>query len=1086
MNTEKQLLQQEGEAKKAAENNKCAPLSVQEYQTLVNKMNDIVCKADSKGNISYVNDIASEILQMDIDHIIGKNVFDFIPESEQKRTYYHFLHHFLSDSCVQEKELLITTENGHAIWLGVTVKFDGRNNCKCKETKGTSSNTTSPEDAVNLNSFNEIIIIAHDITERRKTRRAVEKSEKRYRELTEFLPEMICELDTKGNVTYFNDFALNKTGYSREDLLNGPFNIAHLFSKEEHAIIQKRMISILTEGLSLSSEYVAIKKNGETFPVIVYTSPIYDQTNIIGIRGVMIDITERKKNEEQTAKNLRKQEILSEISLSFNSLDDFESKITDALKIIGEHTQVSRVYFFKDNSSGLKTSKLSFWYNSGMEVDETLQNIEYSKVPSWKPLLDEKGFIKSTNITELPQDIQDRLIPQGVKSILAFPLRVSGKYFGFIRLDECMVSREWTNSEIELIRTISNILSNAQLRNNIQADLIFKEHENRVILESIPDQIISFTKDGLISYKSSQKDNFLGLDEDLNGQRITDLVDAELSSSFSHAIEKCLNRGAYRFEFSYLKWEDLKNFEARFVKLNEDEVLAIIQDVSEIKEKEKQLQLAKNKAEEASRAKSEFLANVSHEIRTPMNAILGFSEWLYDNVTEEQHKNYLHIIMSSGRNLLALINDILDLSKIESGKMDIELEPMRSRIVLQEIKQVLKQKVESKNITLQITIDPSVPEYVYMDEIRFYQIIFNIANNAIKFTPKGYVHISAYTTKTSEEDIRNLVIVIEDTGIGIKEDQQEKIFTAFTQQSGQSNRYYEGTGLGLSIVSGLLKKLNGKIKLSSKIGKGSTFTVTFKDVRVAEVQSDSGDVASEHNVLVLEPCHILIVDDIKFNRDVLKQIIGTKNITYHEACSGEEALEIMQNTDPNLIFMDIRMSGLSGFDVTEIIKNNEKQKNIPIVAFTASTMQDDTNIIEELFDAFLQKPVNKNEVIGVVKKFLKYRYNEIEDIEAEEMDQKEETIDLVSEECIKILPELIQTLEEEYLVEWETIRNDLVIFDIEDFCNKLSEFIFGKSCLLLEQYCRDLNLGVQSFDIEVIEKKLNEFPDVIAELKTYL
>ncbi len=924
------------------------------------------------------------------------------------------------------------------------------------------------------------LIILRDVTEQKSFRMELEKSEKRYRELTEFLPEMICEVNTKGEFIYVNQFALEKFGYTNEEVLNPSFNFLNIFDPVDRETIAMNVEGLFKNGGQRSSEYTALKKNGNIFPVIVYSAPIYKDDVIVGIRGVMIDITDRKNNELEISRNLQQQEILSQISLNFNSLEDFQKKTSETLRIIGTHTQVSRVYVFEDSADGLFTSNSFEWCNAGIEAQiNELQDIPYSSIPSWKPMLLNKGIIYSENISELPQDIRNILEPQQIQSTIVLPLLVNGKFYGFIGFDECTNQRKWFKSEIELLRTISNILSNAFLRNIINNDLIHSVNENKGIINSIPDEIIRVSGSGIIlSHLSYQVDGLLSKYKHGESDSFEVLFDEDLRNKFLIAVKECLIEGSFKFDFTYLNWDKLEYYEARFVKLKENETLVIIRNVTEAKEKEKELQIAKNKAEEASKAKSEFLANISHEIRTPMNAILGFSEWLHDHVSDTQHKSYLHTILTSGRNLLALINDILDLSKIESGRMNIEMEPMQCKVLIHEIRQILKQKIEAKNLSFNILIDKSVPEYIYMDEIRLHQIIFNIVGNAIKFTSKGYINLSVYAVKTINNDLINLIINIEDTGIGIKKDQQEKIFTAFTQQSGQSNRYYEGTGLGLAIVSGLLKKLNGEISIKSKLGKGSTFTVTLKDVKIAELEENTLTEDDNQYNLILEPCKILIVDDVDFNIRVLERIIDSDNVIFLEAKSGEEALDILHVEVPDIIFMDIRMPGINGYDATEIIKKNEKFKNTPVIAFTASTMSDEMDRIDNVFDEFLQKPVFKKDIMAVLKKYLPYRLNLPEE-------QKQEENTFLPMECFEKLPEVIQHLETDFIPEWESIRNDLIIFDIENFNNRLNEFASENSCGLLDQYCRELSQGLQSFDIELIEKKLSEFQDLIAKLKQF-
>jgi len=1050
-----------------------------EYHILVESINDLIIKTNLEGEITYANKIAGRILDSNGSNLIlGKNIFSFIPTKLRKQTLFYFYRQFIRKNCINYFELPLMTANQNIKWFGLSVQFSEERCLSCEKKLCLRIDKNKIFSASNECKYQNIIIVAHDITEQKLAQIELEKSEKRYRELTEFLPELICEVNNKGELIYVNQFALKKFGYTIDEVINSSFNFLNIFDHKDRTQVLKNVEMLLMQGGQLSNEYSALKKNGEKFPVIVYSSPIFKEDKITGVRGVMVDITERKKNELEIARNLRQQEILSEISLNYNSLQDFEQKTTETLRIIGEHIQASRVYIFEDSADGLYTSNTFEWCNIDIisQINE-LQNVPYSIIPSWKNLLLEKGIIYSENIKELPDDIQKILEPQSIQSIVVLPLYLNGKFHGFIGFDECTQSRIWSKSEIELLRTIANIISNAFLRNTINNELINSLNENKRIVDSIPDQIIRISNSGkILSSFSPQNDGLFANYEIEKNDSIDTLWGDELGNSFLSSIKECLIEGFFKFDFTFLNWDILEYYEARFVKLKENEALVIIRNVTENKEKEKELQIAKNKAEEASKAKSEFLANISHEIRTPMNAILGFSEWLHDHVTDTQHKSYLHTIMTSGRNLLALINDILDLSKIESGRMNIEMEPIQCKVLIHEIRQILKQKIESKNLAFNILIDPSVPEYVYMDEVRLHQILFNIVGNAIKFTSKGYINVSVYAVKTVSNDLINLVISIEDTGIGIKEDQQEKIFTAFTQQSGQSNRYYEGTGLGLAIVSGLLKKLNGEISIKSKLGKGSTFTITLRDVKIAELSEKTLSEGNNQYDIVLDPCKIMIVDDVEFNIRVLKRIIDSENVTFFEAKSGEEALDILHGEKPDIIFMDIRMPGINGYDVTEIIKKDEKFKNTPVIAFTASTMSDELDRIDHVFDAFLQKPVFKKDIMNVLKKYLPFKYRTQEEPVAENNAS-------TSTESMENLPEVIKSLETLFLLEWEAIKNDLIIYNIEDFNNRLSDFASNNSCALLDQYCRELNQGLQSFDIEMIEKKLAGFNDLILELK---
>ncbi len=1051
-----------------------------DYEFLIESINDMIFRIDLKGRIIFANQVVQSMLGLTRFEITDKNIQDYLPENIKRTIQFHFTRQYLLHNCFSYFEFPLENVTTHNIWIGLSIHFSSPICKTCvRKNHGIAGYTQYLNAGIECD-FNEIIVVAHDITPLKLAQINLEKNEKRYRELTEFLPEMICEVNTGGFLTYANQFALKRFGYTPQDINDGMFNILNIFPKNLHKEVIGRIKRIQKYGETSSGEYNVITSEGEILPVLAHISPMEDDGKITGIRGVMIDITERKKHENEIAHNLKQQEIVSVISLNYSSLEDFEIITNKTLQIIGQHVQVSRVYIFEDSVDGKFTSNTYEWCNLDVspQIDE-LQNTPYKLIPSWKMFLETKGMVFSENISELPADIYDILEPQHIKSIIVYPLVAETKIVGFIGFDECTTYRHWSKSEIELLRTVASIISNAFQRNKIQTELINRERENRLIIESIPDAIMQVDQAGMIkSCKSSQKFSFFSLLKSDKSDSIYTIFSKKIAREFYTSLAKCIQLGLYQFEFQSLGDEIIDFYESRMIKLSDNDILVIIRNVTEKREQEKQLKIAKTKAEEASKSKSEFLANVSHEIRTPLNAILGLSQWLAENTPIKQHQDYLNTILSSGKNLLNLLNDILDLSKIDSGRMDIELSPMNYHEIVTDIKMVFQQKAEQKGLSFQINTDHSVPDYILMDDLRFYQIIFNLVSNAIKFTSKGFINISAYAVNAGVNNTINLFLIIEDTGIGIDEDQQQKIFESFTQQSGQSNREFGGTGLGLAIVKGLLDKLNGTISVKSKPGKGSVFTLAFNDVKIEYQEQRRTDEPEEKMMRKLAPCTIMIVDDISYNILVLRKLIESENIRFIEAYDGLEALARLEKETPDLIFMDIRMPGMNGYELTEYIRSNEKLAKIPVIAFTASVSRHPNDKIDQLFNGYLQKPVFKRDIENVLYKFLKFSYITKKTTIGTSIDDNETQPDR-----IVILPEIIAEIETKHQHNWEKIKNNLVIYEIEEFKNQLSELAFHYSCKIISQYCIELDLGLQSFDIEIIEKKLNEFPDLVNKLK---
>ena len=411
-------------------------------------------------------------------------------------------------------------------------------------------------------------------------------------------------------------------------------------------------------------------------------------------------------------------------------------------------------------------------------------------------------------------------------------------------------------------------------------------------------------------------------------------------------------------------------------------------------------------AEKANRAKSVFLANVSHEIRTPMNAIIGMDEMILRETHDKDVEKYALDIQSAGKTLLSIVNNLLDLSKIESGKM--ELNPVEYGVssVLNDLVNMTMKKAMDKGLKYNLEVSKDIPSKLWGDEIRIRQIMLNLINNAIKYTHEGRVDINV----SFDEKSKKLICRVSDTGIGIKPEDMEKLFTSFQRLDENKNRNIEGTGLGLNISKQLTEMMDGTVEVESEYGKGTTFTAfmvqkIIDNTPIGNFAENLAKLQEEKEkykpTLVAPDAHILVVDDNDMNLKVLKGLLKKTKIQVETAESGDECIELLKKKSYHLVLLDQMMPGKTGTETLKIIKNERIADSTPVIALTADAVSDARDTyLKEGFTDYLSKPVIYQELEEILRKYLDKDLIKMEDAQA---DTKSQSADLTGKPLVIVI-----------------------------------------------------------------------------------
>ncbi len=617
-------------------------------------------------------------------------------------------------------------------------------------------------------------------------------------------------------------------------------------------------------------------------------------------------------------------------------------------------------------------------------------------------------------------------------------------------------------------------------RELIEADLAIEKANFEVVFRQSADANLIYQHGQFVDCNQAVLDMFgFANKSDMMSSEISTMLpkkqpNGQKSLNFlTEKLHQSLQEISTRFE-CLVKKQNGKTFwvDAIFARISYDgeKALHVVwRDISEQKALQKNLKQARREADQANQAKSEFLANMSHEIRTPMNAIIGFTELLDEQVKEPHLKSYVRTIKSAGDTLMLLINDILDLSKIEAGKVESHLVPFNPREFFEDVAQIFSINMQKKGLQLILDIEDSVPQTLVMDTSHLRQAIYNLLGNAIKFSELGQIKLSLETFCLKKKHT-GIKICVADEGVGIPKNEQDKVFMAFEQKKNQDKNKYAGTGLGLAITKKLVERMGGEIHVESEVGAGATFIMNFgRVVYNFDVIDSSTD--DEKKLLPaqyqFEKAGILIADDNYHNRALIAEYFADSELTTIHAENGLDAMNCVEKYPIDLVLMDIRMPVMDGYEAAHRIK--EKFPNLPIVALTASVLREDHERIEAGgFNGYLPKPILKLRLFEMIGRFIGFKEISIEN-------PNELVEENLAPEQIKQLPKLISHLKGPVTKSWELANATQKIKDVKVFVDLLSGAQADVSLKVIAKYIHNLKADIEAFNIVGIDQNLKEF-----------